>query len=284
MGVPTDAPLRMQVEHLPSETLAAAKTTAANLEREHKRRALEREKERAKAAASMADRKMALRLKREKAAKDAEAAKRKAAADATTRARQAKNAELEAERRANVEYDREMRARMQKVLEDNERERRSTPEEIKRMRDAWRARASREPADPYAEWREPSSARPGGSRSAREEEEEEEDDEGDDDEEAVDVADMTEEERQMAELRATRIKERDEGARRILALSSRTFHDALGLEEDASDADIDSRVRKLLRLLHPDYSINLSIKGTRKQQRIEAAYKRLNGLRNDALV
>jgi len=70
-------------------------------------------------------------------------------------------------------------------------------------------------------------------------------------------------------------------ARRILAYSSKTLTDALGLPHDATDTEVDSTVRKVLRLLHPDYSINLSIKGTRRHMRIEAAFKRLNGLRDE---
>ena len=41
-----------------------------------------------------------------------------------------------------------------------------------------------------------------------------------------------------------------------------------------------ARSRKLLRLLHPDYSINLPLKGTGRHERIEAAFKKLNGLRD----
>ena len=58
--------------------------------------------------------------------------------------------------------------------------------------------------------------------------------------------------------------------------------DALGLEASATDAEVASTVRRLLRLLHPDFSINLASKGTRRHQRIEAAFKRLNGLRDEA--
>ena len=81
--------------------------------------------------------------------------------------------------------------------------------------------------------------------------------------------------------RKARAKERDVAARRILAHSSRTLMDALGLAATATDSEIESTVRRLLRLLHPDYSINLSIKGTRAHARITAAFKRLNGLRDD---
>ena len=75
------------------------------------------------------------------------------------------------------------------------------------------------------------------------------------------------------------MRERDAAARRILAHSSATLMDALGLDESASDAEVDGAVRRTLRLLHPDFSINLTNKGTKRHHRIEAAFKRLNGLR-----
>ena len=85
-----------------------------------------------------------------------------------------------------------------------------------------------------------------------------------------------------AELRRARIRERDVAAKRVLAHSSKTLMDALGLEDDASDADVASTIRKLLRLLHPDYPINRACAGTKRYLRIEAAFKRLNGLRDEA--
>ena len=39
------------------------------------------------------------------------------------------------------------------------------------------------------------------------------------------------------------------------------------------------RVKRLLRLLHPDFTINQPLKGGKKHARIEAAFKKLNGLR-----
>ena len=36
----------------------------------------------------------------------------------------------------------------------------------------------------------------------------------------------------------------------------------------------------LLRLLHPDYAINLPLKGTKQHARIEAAFKKLSALRD----
>ena len=57
--------------------------------------------------------------------------------------------------------------------------------------------------------------------------------------------------------------------------------EALGLNADASDSEVDTSVRHILRLLHPDYAINRCLgDGTRRKLRIEAAFKRLNGLRD----
>jgi hypothetical protein len=39
------------------------------------------------------------------------------------------------------------------------------------------------------------------------------------------------------------------------------------------------RVKKLLILMHPDFTINLPLKGTKQHIRIEAAFKKLVGLR-----
>ena len=86
-----------------------------------------------------------------------------------------------------------------------------------------------------------------------------------------------------AEEHAVRTKalaaERDAAAKRILARSSRTLADALNLADAANEAELQRAVRRLLRLLHPDYTINRTIKGSKKHQYIDAAYKRLNGLR-----
>ena len=82
--------------------------------------------------------------------------------------------------------------------------------------------------------------------------------------------------------RKLKAKERDEAAKRILAIRSKTLLDALGLGADASDSEVDKCVRHMLRLLHPDYAINRCLgDGTRRKLRIEAAFKRLNGLRDE---
>ena len=87
----------------------------------------------------------------------------------------------------------------------------------------------------------------------------------------------------MLQLIARKLKaeERDEAAKRVLAHSSKTLMGALGLRADASDSEVDKCVRHVLRLLHPDYAINRCLaEGSRRKMRIDAAFKRLNGLRD----
>ena len=239
-----EAPLRSQLSDQPKVTSSA--TLAADaLQREHRRRDLQRQKEREKMASSFAEKKMALRMKREATAKAQAAAKQKASVDAMTRARNAAVAEKERTSKQRAAEDADSRARMQRVLEaeEAERNRANAEDYIKRMRDAWKA--SRAPTDHYAEWRE--------HGESSEEEEEEEEEETEDHEGGLDP---TDEERCVAVARAARIAERDGVVQRILALSSNTLHEALGINPGASDAQVEKTVRLMLRLLHPDFSIN----------------------------
>ena len=80
--------------------------------------------------------------------------------------------------------------------------------------------------------------------------------------------------------REAKVAERDAAVRLILARGSRTLRVAVGMEEGASETEARRRALKLLRLLHPDFSINLPLKGTKQQLRIEAAFKKLSGLRD----
>ena len=85
---------------------------------------------------------------------------------------------------------------------------------------------------------------------------------------------------QTCDSRDAKVVERDAAVKRILARSSRTLKDALGLKRLASETEVSKGVRAQLRLLHPDYSINLPLKGTKKHARIESAFKKLNSLRD----
>ena len=67
--------------------------------------------------------------------------------------------------------------------------------------------------------------------------------------------------------------------RRLRRGKHRNLKAAIGLGVLASEVEVHKQVKKLLRLLHPDYSINQPLKGTKKHARIEAAFKKLNGLR-----
>ena len=236
--------MRNQLSDQP-RVISAATLTADALQREHRKRDQQRAKEREKMASSFAEKKMALRMKREAAVKAQAAAKQKANAEAMTRARNAAVAEKQRTSKQRAAEDADSRARMRRVLESEEAERnRANAEEyIKRMRDAWKA--SRAPKDHYAEWRNPDGI---GS--------EEEDDDDENEDEEADLVDLTDEEARQAEARAARIAERDGVVQRILALSSNTLHDALGLPPGVSDAHVERSVRKMLRLLHPDFSIN----------------------------
>lgn len=208
----------------------------------------------------------AARMKQKTLINEQLAKKKRASELAFEKARVVAAASLLSSRNQHLEAEAEANAQMRrKMLRDKELYEAAAAAAAKRMRERWRADAPRhQQLDPYAEWR-------GGLEDVWEEGEEDED---------VDEAGASDEEREQAQARRAKAKERDDAARRILAYSSKTLTEALGLEVDATDAEVDSCVRRLLRLLHPDYSINLAMAGTRRQQRIEAAFKRLNGLRN----
>jgi len=282
-----DAPWRHQLKDTPAAP-SAAKLAADALEAEHRRRAEHRKHQGEETAERQAKARFAAKLKRDKEAKEREAARQKASAAAAAKARKKAELAQEAERQRRAADDADSRARMQKSLAAEEAERNFDPkvpmeayfkdaeEAARRMRDRWRrAKAAATPSDPFAEWR-------GTTEEEGEDEGEEREGEEDEDEDEAMVAGMSDEELAQVEARRVKMRERDAAARRILAHSSKTLMDALGLPESATDAEVDSTARKLLRLLHPDYAINLAGKGSRQQRRIEAAFKRLNGLRAEA--
>ena len=76
--------------------------------------------------------------------------------------------------------------------------------------------------------------------------------------------------------------ERDLAVQRVMSKNSKTLRDALGLKPLATDQQVSKRLRQLLRLLHPDASINQPLKGTKHLARIEGAFKKLSALKMDA--
>ena len=313
MGAAVDAPLRAQAGSTHPSPQLAAKAAADKLEAEHRKRALLREQEALKMAQRHADKKEQFRLKREKQVKLREAAERKLKDDAASKARRKAMKAAEAERQSKMAHDVDARARMQRVLDAEEHDRmRSDPEaRLRALKHAWKAarkarKAMQRPTDHYAEWRNMDDE--DGEEELEEEEEldgsEDTASEDEDDEELerdlraatervasgggmADLSEegemMTEEARILAEVRAAKYAERDLAVQKIIAQNPKddpkTLREALGLTPGASDAEVERSLRKMLRLLHPDYSLNLSIKGTRQHGRIEAAFKRLNGLR-----
>ena len=83
-----------------------------------------------------------------------------------------------------------------------------------------------------------------------------------------------------ADEKDARVAERDDAVRRVLLKSSTTLKRAAGLKYSASEDDVRKRVRTLLRLLHPDYSLNQPLLGSKQYGRIEAAFKKLSALRD----
>ena len=229
-----------------------------------RKQAQHRQDEIAKLAARRQKEAFAAQYKRQKAAREQRAANKKAYATSSEMARTkaAHDAQLLRDRcfaEANTKFrrDEELRA--------------AAARRARSQGNAGAPRARSRPVDPYQKWR-------GGSSSDWEQDEE--------NEEAWPgmQAGATEEELELARARQAKAHERDITAQRVLSYSSRTLVDALGLGKGATDTEVESRVRKLLRLLHPDYGINAAIKGTRRHQRIEAAFKRLNGLRGTSVA
>ena len=69
--------------------------------------------------------------------------------------------------------------------------------------------------------------------------------------------------------------------RAFSAPANSTIHRVLGLPTAASRAEVMQAVRFALRLLHPDRGINLALRGTAKGKQLEAAFKRVNNLKDD---
>ena len=80
--------------------------------------------------------------------------------------------------------------------------------------------------------------------------------------------------------RAAKVAERDAAIKLVLAKKSRTLRAALGLAPNSKRAEVAKRGRQLLRLLHPDFAINRDEGSQQAAARIEAAFKKLTGLRD----
>lgn len=63
---------------------------------------------------------------------------------------------------------------------------------------------------------------------------------------------------------------RDAAVRKVLLRSTTSLAAAVGLPFGSNSADVVARSRKLLRLLHPDYVINLPLKGTKRRSSIKS--------------
>ena len=270
MGAAVEAPLRCQCAAPPAAAQNPAKLAADALAAAHKKKAAARLQSAEELKAKQAKANFAAKMRRDKESKERELARKKVSAAANAKAKREAEVAQETERRKRTADEVEMRERMRKVLEEQ------GAAAAKRMRDRWQQqqqphseRARRAP-DPYAEWR--------GSKEAPADT----DDDDDDEEDIVDLSDMSDAEVEQARARKAKERERDAAARRILAHSSKTLMQALGLADEATDGDVAKAVRRALMLLHPDCSINLGMdEGSRKMRRIEAAFKRLNGLRDE---
>ena len=80
--------------------------------------------------------------------------------------------------------------------------------------------------------------------------------------------------------------QRDEKLRSVMRRSRAFLLDAAvqelanGNRAEPAASTPSIKVALLLRLLHPDYVINLPLKGTKQHARIEAAFKKLSALRD----
>ena len=63
-------------------------------------------------------------------------------------------------------------------------------------------------------------------------------------------------------------------------VAGRDVYSMLGMGKGASEAELTRGMRLALRLLLPDAGINMPLRGTRDGERIEAAFKRVNNLKD----
>ena len=248
---------------------------------EHRRRAEARTAQAEQLAAKHASDKSAARTRREKAASERHAAAERKTQKAAAKARKKAVRVASKARTRELEEEAAARERMRKVLEAEAAARgrdRSHAAQAKAMRDRWKA---------YQEFcrQQAAGGRETGGASTGDDSSSEDDDDDDDDDADADAdgtdgggADLeewvTDEIRQMRSLKAA---ERDDAVKRLLASRSPTLEDALGIAQLDAGGEVARHVRKLLRLLHPDFGINQGL-GGKHQRHVERAFKRLNGL------
>ena len=78
--------------------------------------------------------------------------------------------------------------------------------------------------------------------------------------------------------RSEKERKRDRAARAVLR--GRTVYAMLGLPHNATEPELRHGVRMAMRLLHPDLNINMALKGTKQGAEIEAAFKKVNNLKD----
>ena len=76
-------------------------------------------------------------------------------------------------------------------------------------------------------------------------------------------------------------RKRDRAARAVL--HGKTVYAMLGLPSNATESELRQGVRMAMRLLHPDLNINMALKGTKQGHEIEAAFKRVNNLKDSRI-
>ena len=76
--------------------------------------------------------------------------------------------------------------------------------------------------------------------------------------------------------------QRNVAVRRVLSAPRQAgIHRVLGLHAAATDDEVMQSIRLAMRLLHPDQHLNLPLRGTTEGQRLEAAFKRVNNLKDE---
>ena len=81
--------------------------------------------------------------------------------------------------------------------------------------------------------------------------------------------------------RSEKESQRDRAVRAVL--SGRTTCAMLGLPEGSHSEAIRHAVRLAMRILHPDAGVNIRLKGTDEYARIEAAFKKVNNIKDERI-